>query len=430
MACAPDGEVSPEGASPGTAGAAGDDAGPRETPVSERSYTDDPHPEPDERGESPATPEAAEPGIAEGQVALSGALAPGADPATAAPGDHGYYDDPYSDYSSYGDGPSATATLAPSPPAAGAAAPPPTGGGPGGEEEPDDEDGMARMSFFEHLSELRRRILHALAGLLVAFALSLTFANRLWAVVSEPAVSALRQLKVDPAVLVQIAPLEYFNVVWLKLPLLSAVFLASPWLLYQVWGFVAPGLYKKERRWAAPFVISTAGLFILGGVFAYFVVFRFALVFLLGLGLGNNVRPFVSVEAYFGIFVNVMLGVAVVFELPVLIFFLTLIRVLSPGFLLRNIRYAILAIFLAAAVLTPTPDVFNLVLFALPMCALFFVGIGASYLLILRREQRRFPWGKVLLWTAGALLSIAAVMTWLHLRFGYHFAGRFPWFVR
>jgi len=248
--------------------------------------------------------------------------------------------------------------------------------------------------------------------------------------VSEPAVSALRQLQVNPPELTQIEPLEYFNIVWLKLPLLSAVFLSSPWLLYQVWAFIAPGLYRRERRWAAPFVISTAGLFVLGGLFAYYIVFRFALVFLLGLGLGNNVRPFVSVEAYFGIFVNVMLGVGVVFELPVLIFFLTLIRVITPGFLMRNVRYAILGIFVLAAIITPTADVFNLVLFALPMCVLFFAGIGASYLLVLRREKRKFPWAKVFACAGGALAVIAAILYYLHLRFGYHFVSRFPWYGR
>ena len=346
-----------------------------------------------------------------------------AEPVAPAPA-YDYYDDPYSDHGDGSGSTTAVATTAPPP------APPPPGGSGDGEEPGDDEEGMVRMSFFEHLEELRHRIFYALGGLLAAFALSLTFANKLWDVVAQPAVSALEQLKVNPPELAQIAPLEYFNIVWIKLPLLSSVFLASPWLLYQLWAFIAPGLYKRERRWAAPFVISTAGLFVLGGLFAYYVVFRFALVFLLGLGIGNHVRPLVSVEEYFGIFVNVMLGVGVVFELPVLIFFLTLIRVVSPAFLLQHIRYAILAIFIIAAVVTPTPDVFNMVLFALPMCLLFFVGIGASYILVLRREHRRFPWGVVLRYTFGILAVVAAMLYLMHRYFGYHWVRHFPWFVR
>ncbi len=361
-----------------------------------------------------------------------------AKPSDSAPEQHyDYHDDPYSDYgegytSSSSDSSSTALVTATAPPveAAPPAPPPPPPAGPSGEEPDEDEEGMARMSFFEHLEELRRRILYALAGLIVAFGLSLTFANALWKVVSRPAVAALQQLGVVPPKLAQTAPVEYFYIVWMKLPLLAAVFLASPWLLYQLWAFIAPGLYKRERRWAAPFVISTAGLFISGGLFGYFVVFRFALVFLLGLGLPNDVQPIIKVEDYFDMFVNVMLGIGLVFELPVLIFFLILIRLVTPAFLMRNIRYAILGIFVIAAIATPTPDIFNMVLFAMPMCLLFFVGIGAGYFLELRREKKKFPWGPVLRYTFGVLAVVAALLYYLHRFQGYHVVRHFPWYVR
>ena len=141
-------------------------------------------------------------------------------------------------------------------------------------------------------------------------------------------------------------------------------------------------------------------------MFAYFVLFPYAIAFLLGIGFGNGVEPVVSISSYFDLFVNVILGVALVFELPVLIFFLTLLRILSPGFMLRHSRYAILAIFIIAAIVTPTPDAFNLMLFAIPMCALFFIGIFASYLLVLHRENRRFPWRITLI----TLVSIALLL--------------------
>ena len=192
-------------------------------------------------------------------------------------------------------------------------------------------------------------------------------------------------------------------------PLLCSIFLASPWIVYQVWAFISPGLYKRERRWAAPFVLITAGLFILGGIFAYFLAFRFGLEFLLGIGMSNNVTPVVSITEYFDLFVNVTLGVGLVFELPVLIFLLTLLRVASPRFLLRHSRYAILAIVIIAAIVTPTPDVFNLMLFAIPMCVLYFVGIFFSYQLVLRREGKRFPWKPVLLIVFLVLAIVAAV---------------------
>ena len=109
---------------------------------------------------------------------------------------------------------------------------------------------------------------------------------------------------------------------------------------------------------------------------------------------------------YTDLFINVMLGVGLVFELPVLIFFLTLLRIASPRFLLQNSRYAILLIVVGAAIITPTPDVYNLTIFVVPMILLYFVGVFASYLLVLSREGRRFPWGKVLLW----LLVVAAIL--------------------
>ena len=203
---------------------------------------------------------------------------------------------------------------------------------PPGSDDTDDEDGMLRMSFLDHLEELRTRIFRALMGVALAAVLSLTFCNQLWSFVCQPAVQALTSLGYTPT-LVQITPMEAFNVIWFKLPIICALFIASPWVLFQIWGFVAPGLYPRERRWAAPFILTSAGLFILGGVFAYFVVFRFGLTFLLSIGRGNYVTPMVTISEYFDLFVNVVLGVGLVFELPILIFFLTLLRILSPVWL-------------------------------------------------------------------------------------------------
>jgi len=314
---------------------------------------------------------------------------------------------------------------------AGGGAPPAAdhGDGDDGDDGGKDEDGMLRMSFLEHLEELRLRLLLSLAGVGVAFVLCLLFANQLWLVISEPAVQALRRIGADPN-LAQITPMDAFTTIWVKVPMLAALFLASPWILYQVWAFIAPGLYKKERRWAGPFVICTAGLFILGGLFAYFVAFRFGLEFLLSIGRNINVRPVVSLTEYFNLFVNVTIGIGLVFELPVLLFFLTLLRIVSPRFLLRNTRYAVLIIVVVAAIVTPTPDVFNLMLFSLPMCLLYFVGIFASYLLVLHREQRRLPWAKILSGIAVVLALIALAILIAVAKYGYHLAPYWPFLVR
>lgn len=353
-------------------------------------------------------------------------------------GDDSYGDDYYDGYPNEesSESPSTAVATVPAPEPAPAAEtggpkpppPPPSGGG--GDDGGDEEDGMLRMSFLEHLEELRARIIRALLGIGVAFVLSLTFTNELWRFVAAPAVGALKTLGYPNPGLTQITPMEVFNVVWVKLPILCAIFLASPWVLYQVWAFIAPGLYRRERRWAAPFVICSAGLFILGGVFAYFVAFRFGLTFLLSIGRGNYITPMVSVTEYFDLFVNVILGVGIVFELPVLIFFLTLLRIVSPRFLISNSRYAILVIFILAAIVTPTPDIFNLMLFATPMCLLFYVGIFASYLLVLRRENRSFPWRKVLFIAGIVILLLAAGLYLAFTRYGYHLVPAWPFISR
>lgn len=298
--------------------------------------------------------------------------------------------------------------------------PPPPPSSDDEEEEGDDEErGMLRMSFMEHLEELRSRLLRAIGGLLVAFVLSIGFCKDLWNVVSAPAVTALKNLGINPPDLASITPMEQFNVIYLKLPLLVSVFVGSPWIFYQVWAFISPGLYKREKKWAVPFIVCTAGLFITGGCFAYFVAFRYGLEFLLGIGRDVHVRPVISIDYYFDLFVNVTLGVGLVFEMPVIIFFLTLLRLASPSFLLRHSRYAILAITIIAAVVTPTPDVFNMMLFAVPMVLLFFVGLFASQLLVMKREGRRFPWGKIALGVLALLAVIAGVIALLV--YHYHF---------
>ncbi len=306
--------------------------------------------------------------------------------------------------------------------------PPPPPPPPVADPEDEEEDRMLRMSFMEHLEELRNRIIRALYGLGIAFVLALGFANKLWDFVSDPAIEALKHLNVNPPRLAQLTPMEGFSVIWVELPLLASVFLASPWIVYQLWAFISPGLYKKERRLALPFVILTAGLFIGGGCFAYFLAFRYGLEFLLGIGMSNNVQPVVSITEYFDLFVNVTLGVALVFELPVLIFLLTLLRLLSPRFLLRHSRYAILAIVVVAAIITPTPDVFNLMLFAVPMCLLYFVGVFAGLLLVMRREGRKVPWRTIVLIGLGVLIAAAAI-AFAMVHFHIHFVRKWPYFA-
>ena len=314
----------------------------------------------------------------------------------------------------------------PAPPAPVKAAPPPADKE---EEKKDDEEGMARMSFLEHLEELRTRLIRCALGLVVAFLGCMAFMNPMWNWVREPAIVALKSLGYPPE-LAALTPMEGISIVWMRVPLLASLFIASPWILYQVWAFIAPGLYKRERRLAAPFILTTAGLFIMGGAFAYFVALRLGLFFLLKIGKEAGIHPYISATEYMDLFVNVILGVALIFELPVLIFFLTLLRIVTPKFLMQHSRYAILGITVLAAMVTPTPDAVNMTLVAAPMILLYFCGVFASYLLVLRREKQAFPWNRVILpalIVLALLVGVAAVLV-----YGYHFhlVWKWPFFVK
>jgi len=254
------------------------------------------------------------------------------------------------------------------------------------------EEDLPSMTLMGHLSELRNRLIKALIGVAVAYAISLTFTEPLWKFVCRPAAQALESLGYPP-ILYIIDPMDGFNIIWIKLPIVLAIFLSAPWVLYQLWAFIAPGLYRSERRWVVPFTVCSAALFVAGGAFAYLVLFRYGLRFLLSIGRGDGVGAMVSMEHYFGLFVNVVLGVGVMFELPVLIFLLTAIGL--------------------AAIITPTSDVVNLTLLAGPMCALFALGVFASYLYTLRREGRAFPWAIAALITGGA--GAAGYVAWRRL---------------
>ena len=237
---------------------------------------------------------------------------------------------------------------------------------------------MGKMSFLDHLEELRRCIIHSLIAIAVGFVACWTFADAIYAGLSRPLTQILREMHLGEQ-LVYTSPIAPFNL-YVKLALLAGVFVASPYILLQVWKFISPGLYPREKLYALPFVFLGSLLFISGGLFAYLIAFPAALRFLLN--FGRQFQPMITVNEYFSMASMIILGLALVFELPILIVFLTLLRLVTPRFLLRNLRYAILLIFVAAAVITPTPDVPTMMLFAAPLIVLYFFGAGLSYLVL------------------------------------------------
>ena len=235
---------------------------------------------------------------------------------------------------------------------------------------------LSGMSLLTHLEELRRRILYSMVGVAAGFFACWYYAERIFGLMQQPVVFALQHNGLDTK-LVYLNPTEPFNL-YLKVGAFAGLFVGSPLVLYQVWMFVAPALYRNERRYMVPFMLATAGLFLAGGYFGYRLVYPAALDFLIG--YGRQFQPMITIGEYTNLFLAIIVGLGLVFELPVLVFFLALMGVVNAGFMWRNVRYAILLIFVAAAILTPTTDIMNMVLFACPMVALYLISIGVAWL--------------------------------------------------
>jgi len=244
----------------------------------------------------------------------------------------------------------------------------------------DEQELSGQMSFLDHLEELRKRIINSLIAVGVAVAVSWGFADTLYRLVSGPIGKA------GISSLVFSTPTEGFNLE-LKLALMAAVFLSSPFILGQVWLFIAPGLYKHERRYALPFIFFSSLLFVTGGLFGYFVAFPFALQFLIEWEKKMGATVLINASEYFDLFIMVELGLAVIFEIPAVIFVLARIGLVSGPFLLRNTRYAILGSAVVAAVITPTTDIPNMLMMALPMVGLYLLGVVVAYVFGKKRTK-------------------------------------------
>ena len=229
------------------------------------------------------------------------------------------------------------------------------------------------MPFLEHLGELRTRILWSVVAIAVGLGIALNFTDRLMKFVRRPFDVAAPGQK-----LVFLAPTEAFWV-YMKVALIAGMVLAMPVVLYQIWAFIAPGLYKHERRWAVPFVLIGSLFFLLGATFAQLVVVPFAMRFLVTFP-GKDVEPMISINSYVDFVLKFTLAFGAVFELPVVITLASRMGLVTPRMLAKNRKYAILVNFIIAAVLTPTPDVFNQTLMAGPLIVLYELGIISARL--------------------------------------------------
>lgn len=241
------------------------------------------------------------------------------------------------------------------------------------------------MSLIEHLEELRRRLIHTAIYLVVGFFVAYGFRNQLTSLLEQPLNTALTRHHL-PTGLVFLNPIEPFNFS-IKLSFIGGAILASPFILYQVWLFISPGLYRNEKRYVWPFMTATVGLFLAGAFFGYHYVYPGALDFLLG--YGKQFTPMVTITEYCDLFMTVILGLGITFELPILVMFLSLFGLVTARWLWKNIRYAILVIFIIAAIITPTPDILTMCVFAAPMLVLYVVSIGVAYLVHPSRRDRK-----------------------------------------
>jgi sec-independent protein translocase protein TatC len=226
------------------------------------------------------------------------------------------------------------------------------------------------MSLMEHLDELRRRIIHSALYLAAGFIVAYVFHERLYGFVQLP----LDRLHIK---LNYTHPMDALNL-YLQVSLIGGAILASPFILYQVWLFIAPGLYQREKRFVVPFMAATMALFLGGASFGYFFVFPGALKILI-YGFGQKFNPIITIEEYTGFFLSIILGLGISFEMPILIFFLAMFGIVSPKFLWKNIRYAVLAVFLVAAFICPSHDPWTMCIYALPMLALYLIGIAVAW---------------------------------------------------
>jgi sec-independent protein translocase protein TatC len=252
------------------------------------------------------------------------------------------------------------------------------------------DDPTEKMSFFDHLAELRMRILYSLVAVAAGLCVGLYYAPEAYAYLAEPMLEALRAGGFAER-LVNTSPLGVLQL-YITVGLYLGIVIASPMVFYQLWKFVAPGLYKHERKAAMTFLISSVTLFLAGTAFGYRILLPMTLEFLVALQKNSIFTPMISINEYFSMVLVILLGLGVVFQLPVLVFVLSVFGIVTPGFLWRNFRYAVLLIAMAAAIITPTTDVLTMSIFMAPMLALYLLGIAVSAAVVRRKrlaaEQR------------------------------------------
>jgi sec-independent protein translocase protein TatC len=237
----------------------------------------------------------------------------------------------------------------------------------------DDEADVDRMSFLEHLDELRRRVIYSCLGVLAGIVVSFAFIDRIYTFLMAPAVASLP----PEGRLIYTQPGEAFSL-YIYISLISGAVVAAPFIMYQVWRFIAPGLYSNEKRFAVPFVVfSTLGFFG-GAAFNHYIAFPFVMIFFASFNTPDlTFMP--KLADVFGLYAKMLIGLGIVFQMPAVMFFLAKMHVVTARFLIVKFKYALLAFIVVAAVITPTGDPVNLMIFTAPMIALYGISIVIAW---------------------------------------------------
>ena len=231
----------------------------------------------------------------------------------------------------------------------------------------------SRMTIWEHLEELRKRLIISIASVMIGFIACWFFREPLFHIVEAPFLKFVS--KGDKLSFISLT--EPF-LVYMKLAALAAIILTSPILITQLWLFISPGLYKKEKRYALPFILFATFFFLVGCLFSYQYVFPFACRYFLS--VGSNFKQEVRVDDYFSLFSKMILSIGLIFETPILAFFLARIGIINHHFLLQKLKYAILLAFVISAIITPTPDMVTQSILAVPMIGLYAVSIVIAWI--------------------------------------------------
>jgi sec-independent protein translocase protein TatC len=256
------------------------------------------------------------------------------------------------------------------------------------ERDPEIEKDLSRtgsMSLLEHLEELRSRVFKSALSVAIGVALGWYKVETVIGIMEAPVKMALAKNHFDTS-LIYLNPTDTFNI-QIKMGLIIGVFIACPVLLYQIWGFISPALYRNEKRFLLPFLFLSVILFLSGGYFGYKIVFPKAMDFLIY--NGHDLKPMISINEYANLFLTIILGLALIFEMPIVLGFAGAMGVVNAKFLAKHIRGAVLVIFILAGILTPTPDIMNMSIYAAPMVVLYFLSIGLVWLVHPKQRRKR-----------------------------------------